>query len=394
MRGDLLDVVLLGACAVFGISGFRQGFVVGVLSFAGFLGGGALGASLAPGIAHRWLPGPNPALVGLIVVFVLASVGQALVSAVGVFLRRRLTWRPARLVDSIAGAAVSIVSVLLVAWLLATAVAHSSLVGLSRQVRNSAVLGAVDTAMPDAARGWFSAFRRLLDNYAFPQVFGSLQPERIVNVPAPDARVLADPAVRRAAAAVVKITGSAPSCGRRLEGSGFVYASDRVLTNAHVLAGVTAPMVRVNGRAPLPATVVRYDYQRDVAVLWVPGLGVSPLRFAGSVGPGTSAVVAGYPQDGPLRAVPARIRTLQQARGPDIYQRTQVTRQIYSLRATVLPGNSGGPLLSTAGTVYGVVFAAAVDDPQTGYALTAGEVAGDAAAGASATARVSTLGCD
>lgn len=394
MRGDLLDVVLLVACLVFGLSGYRQGFVVGVLAFAGFLGGGVLGINVAPGIASGWFPDTNPAIVGLVVVFVAASIGQVLVSAIGVLIRRRLTWRPARLVDSAGGAAISVLSVLLVAWLLATAVAHSSLVGLSRQVRHSQVLAVVDQVMPDAARGWFSSFRRLLDNYAFPQVFGSLQPEKIVNVPAPDRAVLADPDVRRAARLVVKITGEAPGCSRRLEGSGFVYAPRRVMTNAHVVAGVSDPLVRLPGRSPARATVVRYDPRRDVAVLYVPDLSAPSLRFAELAGRGADAVVAGYPQDGPFRAVPARIRTKQDARGPDIYQRSQVTREIYSLRARVLPGNSGGPLLAMDGRVYGVVFAAAVDNRDTGYALTAGEVAPVAAAGARTTEAVSTRGCD
>ncbi len=395
VHGDLLDVVLLVACVVFGISGYRQGFVVGVLSFAGFLGGGAVGAKLAPAIAHRYFPGTNAALVGLVVVFLAAALGQVLAIAIGTVLRTRLTWRPLRLVDSVAGASVSIVSVLLVAWLLATAVAHSSLAGLGREVRESQVLAAIDGVMPDAARVWFSSFRRLLDNYPFPQVFGSLQPERVVPVAPPDPKVLDSAGLRAAQRDVVKITGDAKACSRRLEGSGFVYAPQRVMTNAHVVAGVQAPVVRVADRgAVLPARVVVYDARRDVAVLYVPGLSLRPLSFAGRAERGSDAVVAGYPQDGPFTATPARVRSAQQARGPDIYQQEQVTREVYSLRAVVRPGNSGGPLLSPAGGVYGVVFAAAVDRPDTGYALTAREVASDAAAGTGATRAVSTRGCD
>ena len=105
-------------------------------------------------------------------------------------------------------------------------------------------------------------------------------------------------------------------------------------------------------------------------------------------------MVAGYPEDGPFTAVPARVRNRQQARAPDIYSRGMITRDIYALRALVRPGNSGGPLLATDGRVYGVVFAAATDDNETGYALTAGEVKSDAVAGVSATAPVSTQGCD
>ncbi len=393
--GDVADLVLLAACVMFAISGYRQGFVVGVLSFVGFLGGGVVGAHFAPSLHSALGLTLNPALFGVLVVFVFATAGQLLATTAGMALRRRLTWRSARTADSAGGAVVSVVSVLLVAWLIGTAVAHSSLTALARQVRHSVVLGAVDDVMPDAARTWFSSFRRLLDQNGFPQVFGAIGPERIVPVPAPDPAVLNSRAVQLARGSIVKVLGVARSCQRQLEGSGFVYAPQRVMTNAHVVAGVRSPTVQVgDAAAELDARVVLYDPRRDVAVLYVPGLGRAPLRLGGQATRGQSAVVAGYPENGPFRAGAARVRGVQEARGPDIYQRSQVTREIYAVYSSVRPGNSGGPLLAPDGSVYGVVFAAAVDDPTTGYALTAREVAPDAAAGAAATRRVSTEGCD
>lgn len=394
MPGDLLDVILLVACGLFAISGYRQGFLIGALSFAGLLGGGAFAARLAPSVARNWFPGSNVVVVGLLAVFFGATVGHALAASLGALLRRRVTWRPARTADAVAGAAISVCSVLLVAWLLGSAVAHSSLRTVAEQARGSQVLRTVDDVMPDSARVWFSAFRRMLDNYGFPQVFGALGAERISPVGPPDPAILSNPALRAARRDVVKILGLASSCGRSLEGSGFVYAPERVLTNAHVVAGVSAPTVQVEGRRRLAARVVSYDSGRDVAVLFVPGLDVRPLSFAPGAARGASAVVAGYPQDGPFHAVPARIRSRIRARGPDIYQSRQVTREIYSLRATVRPGNSGGPLLAPSGKVYGVVFAAALNSSDTGYALTAAEIAPVARAGAVARKSVGTGGCD
>lgn len=395
MPGDLLDLVLVLAIVMFAVSGWRQGFVVGVLSFLGFLGGAALGAQLAPGVASRYAPHLQAASVGLVLVFVAALAGQVLTSAVGLAVRRRLTWRPFRFVDSAGGAAVSAVSVLLVAWLIGTAVAHSELTALAGQVQRSQLLTHVDTVMPQGAKTWFSSFRRLLDREGFPQVFGGLGREPVVAVPAPDPRVVDSPVVRHAHASVLKVTGVAEQCSRQLEGTAFVYAPERLLTNAHVVAGVRSPEVHVPGRrSPLSATVVLYDPRRDVAVLAVPGLRAPALRFAGPARSGDTAVVVGYPQDGPYTAAAARIRSSLDARGPDIYQRTQVTREIYAIRSQVLPGNSGGPLLSPAGQVYGVVFAAAVGDSATGYVLTAAEVAADAAAGRGARAEADTQGCD
>jgi S1-C subfamily serine protease len=256
------------------------------------------------------------------------------------------------------------------------------------------VLQQVDETIPTAVRDFFAAFRRLISTDAFPQVFGALGPERIVNVPPPDPRIANSTAVRRDRSVIVKVVGEAKSCSRRIEGSGFLYAKDRVMTNAHVVAGVTSVRVESPERRGFDAHVVLFDPKRDVAVLDVPGFPGKPLTFTGPADPGDSGVVAGYPENGPFLAVAARVRSTERARGPDIYQRGSVTREIYALRARIRPGNSGGPLLAPDGNVYGVVFAAATDSSDTGYALTADEVAADAQAGRTATRPVSTQGCD
>lgn len=390
---DLLDGVLLAAVVLFGVSGYRQGFVMGALSFVGFLGGGVLGALVAPSFSRLVGSGDHAPLTALVLVVVLACLGQLAATALGSVLRRRITWRPAQTVDNVVGAVVSAVSVLLVAWLLGTAVDRSRFTGLARQVRNSQVLTTVDALVPDAARTWFASFRRLVDENGFPEVFAGLGGERIPPADPPDSRVLRSPAVLASRASILKVRGVAASCSKQVEGSGFVYAPQRLMTNAHVVAGVRQPRVEVDGQA-LPARVVLFDPARDVAVLYVPDLRRAPLGFAGQARAGDSAVVAGYPQDGPFTAVAARVRNRQTARSPDIYSEGTVTREIYALRSVVRPGNSGGPLLSPDGRVYGVVFAAATDNPETGYALTAAQVRQDARAGTAATGRVSTRGCD
>jgi S1-C subfamily serine protease len=391
--GSGLDVLLIAAMLLFAASGYRQGLLVGALSFAGFFGGGFLGTQIAAPIATRVAAGSTQPVIGIFVVLALASIGQLIALAIGHALRQRLSWRSARALDSTGGAIVSALAVMLVAWLVATPLASSSYPLLASQVRRSVIIRAVDRVVPAPVRGVYDSFRRLLDRGDFPDVFGPLSPTRVAPVEAPDPAIVNSRAVAVAQPAVVKLIGTAPSCSRRLEGSGFVYAPQHVMTNAHVVAGVRDLGVQVGG-VRLTARVVLYDPERDVAVVYVPGLARRPLSFAGPVGPGTSAVVAGYPLDGPFDAVPARVRALQRVRGPDIYNAHQVTRQVYALRASVRSGNSGGPLLAANGTVLGVVFAAAADEPNTGFALTATEVGADARAGAAATRRVSTQGCD
>jgi S1-C subfamily serine protease len=264
-------------------------------------------------------------------------------------------------------------------------------------VNNSLALQTLDKFMPSPAKTMFSDFRRLLaSNSTYAEVFSGIGAERILAIPAPDAAVVDDRGVQSAAGSVVRVRGVAPSCQRSIEGSGFVISPHHVLTNAHVVAGVTSQQtVTTRDGTILPATVVRYDPQVDVAILYVPGLNVTPLRFAAAANPGDDAVVAGYPLNAPnLHLVPARIGGVQNAQGPNIYQTSTVTRQIYEIRAVVQSGNSGGPLLSPQGTVDGVVFAAAVGESDTGFALTAAEVSADASAGEQLTSAVATGACD
>ncbi len=395
--GDLLDLVLIVLVIAFAVAGYRQGFIIGVLSFFGFIGGGALGAAFAPRIARAITVNPGwQAVTAIIVVFLAAMIGQLLASGAGVAMRSRLTWRPATVVDSVGGAVVSALAVLLIAWLIGSAVAYAPFPVISRQVNNSAVLRAVDRLMPPEASLVFSDFRSLLESGPYAQVFGALGAEGALAVGPPDPAVLGAYGLKRDEPSIVKVKGIAPTCEEQIEGSGFVYAPDHVLTNAHVVAGVTEQQdIYTLSGAVLPARVVLYDPKTDVAVLYVPGLGLPSLRWAGQAKVGADAIVAGYPLDGSLTAVAARVGGTEDATSPDIYQTAQVTRQIYAVRALVQQGNSGGPLLDPdTGNVYGVVFAAATSVNDTGYALTAAQVQDDASAGSAATAAVSTKECD
>jgi S1-C subfamily serine protease len=389
-----LDLVLLVSAVSFAFSGYRQGFVVGVLGFAGFLGGGVLGLVLAPSLVGSMEPGLAQSLLAVAIVLFAATVGQVLLGWLGSLVRGRLTWRPARALDSGLGAAVSVVAMLVIAWFLASALRPGPVTSLSRAIGDSTVIASVDDVMPDRARTLFSSFRRVLDDSALPPVFSGLSPETIRSVPPPDGTITGTAAVRQAADSVVEVRGTADSCNRTLDGSGFVISRQHVLTNAHVVAGVDRPQVRVQGTdESLDGRVVLFDPGRDLAVLYVPDLRAPALALDDSAGRGDEAVVAGFPGGGPFRLVAARVRDEISARGPDIYRRTEVTRDVFSLYADVEPGNSGGPLLSLDGDVYGVVFAKSVDDRNTGYALTADEARSTIRRGRTATDPVDTDSC-
>jgi S1-C subfamily serine protease len=397
VRGDLLDLALLVIAVAFAVSGYRQGFIVGSLSFVGFVGGAVLGAEFGPAISRAIVGGQTQQdVVAVVLLVVFAIIGQFVFSSVGAYVRQTMTSPSSTVLDSIGGAGVSILSMLLIAWAIGSVLTASSFEGVVKQVDNSVVLGTMDKVMPSQAKTMFGEFRRLLASGPFPQVFSGIGAAHLFAVSAPDPAVLNSPGYLAARSRVLKVDGTALSCDRTIEGTGFVFAPDHIMTNAHVVAGVNQGLTVTtsDGHPYHDVKVVLYDPQVDIAVLYVPGLDMTPLQFDTQAKPGDSAVVAGYPLDEGFTQRPARIGGTQNAVGPDIYQTGQVSRQIYEIRAEVKPGNSGGPLLSPSGTVDGVVFAAAVDNSNTGFALTAGEVASDAKMGANQTSRISTQGCD
>ncbi|MEU0099150.1 MarP family serine protease [Streptomyces sp. NPDC006267] len=398
---NVLDILLLLAAVWFAVIGYRQGFVVGILSVIGFLGGGLVAVYLLPVLWGRATEDAEVstavAIGGVVIVIVCASVGQAFTTHLGNKLRRYITWSPARALDATGGALVNVVAMLLVAWMIGLLLAGTSLPTLGKEVRSSSVLLGVDRVMPQQAPNWFQDFSSVIAQNGFPQVFSPFTDEPITEVKAPDPALVGSPVAARAKKSIVKVVGTAPSCGKVLEGTGFVFSERRVMTNAHVVGGVEEPTVQIGGEGRLyDATVVLYDWERDIAVLDVPGLRAEPLRFADpddDAKTGDSAIVAGFPENGAYDVRSARVRGRIDADGPDIYHRGKVARDVYSLYATVRQGNSGGPLLTPDGEVYGVVFAKSRDDLDTGYALTADEIREDIELGRAADQQVDSQGC-
>jgi Trypsin-like serine proteases, typically periplasmic, contain C-terminal PDZ domain len=387
---DVLDLLLMLVILVYAASGYRRGLVAGCVSLAGFVGGAVIGVWLLPWIMELVTTGtPAATVTAVFTVLLPAVVGHELAGRLALKLRRELDQGPLRVADGIGGAAANTLAVLLVAWVAASVLGASSSTVVTQSIRNSALLGAVQKTMPETTPTWFSRATSALTEAGFPQVFNPFENEPTAGVAKPSGDNVTPSATNAAKLSTVKVEGVSGNQGR--EGSGFVYSSRHVMTNAHVVAGIDRPTVRVGGVGrPLPARVVLFDPQKDVAVLYVPGLRAPVVHFDGVASRGDSAVVAGYPQDGGLDLQAATVANRINATGQNIYNSGTVTREIYSIRSTVRPGNSGGPLLTTGGKVYGVVFARSTSDNETGYVLTAHEVASDARKGAHATARVDT----
>ena len=395
---DVLDVLLLVLLLAQLVAGFREGLLVGLAGLVGLVGGAAVGVAVLPRVVADWDTGVERTLVVVIGTIALALVGRLLLGIAGLRLRSRVQWRPVRAADAVLGGLAGLLSTLLVVWVVAGAARSAPLPSVVQAVTGSRVVGAVDAVVPDRASGVLAGFWSAARANGFPRVFDGLEAEPIREVEAPASSVPDSPGLLAAQPSVVKVTGVADSCRRGLEGSGFVVdrtgGSARVVTNAHVVAGVTDPLVQPQGVGrQYPATVVAYDPRLDLAVLDVPGLEAEPLPRSGELQRGDAAIVAGFPLDGPYQLATARVRQVLPAQGRDIYDSETVVRDVYSVYAQVQPGNSGGPLLTEDGQVAGVVFAKSLDDEFTGYAITPQGLDAVLAEAGESTAAVSTQGC-
>ena len=263
---NVLDWCLVALVGIYALSGYWQGFVTGAFATAGLLLGGLFGVWLAPIALGDADPSLWVSLGALFIVILAASLGQALFQYVGARIRARIRWQPIRAVDAVGGAALSAVAVLIVAWALGVAVSGSRIGAITPTVRDSTVLAKVDSMLPGQATGVLQAFNNVVGTTFFPRYLEPFAPERIVEVKAGPQRLLTDPDVVDAQSSVLKVRGT-NACGSGLEGTGFLYSDGRLMTNAHVVAGVRQPEVELGDGTSVTATVVHYDPDIDVAVL-------------------------------------------------------------------------------------------------------------------------------
>jgi S1-C subfamily serine protease len=368
---DLLDGLIALVVAIAIYRGIRVGFAEQAFSYAGFWGGLLGGAALSPLATSEVHGFVAKAIVALACAFGLAIVGGAIGRFAGT-----IVWRALRRVhlgplDALLGGVFGAVATLLAVWLVANVLADVPLTPLASQIQRSKIVAALDKQLPPLPN-FVSEVQRFAAASGFPPAFASLAP--LPGTPVAEAtRAQVAEAVRIAGPSLVKVEGA--GCGELIEGSGFAVAPDLVVTNAHVVAGVPHPSVIERDGTRLAARAIFFDPRFDLAVLRVAGLDEPALHFdPAPVGRGTVAVVLGYPGGGPFTAVPAGVAARFSAVGRDIYGQGTTVRPVYEIDADVIPGNSGGPLVTPSGAVLGVVFSKSVTEPDVGFALAASGV--------------------
>lgn len=369
-----LDIAIIGVALIAAISGWRSGALGSLLSFVGVILGAIAGVMLAPHLVGH-IDSPRAKLfAALFLILALVVVGEVAGVVLGRAVRNSIRSGGVRGVDSVVGVALQLLVVMVAAWLLATPLTSTDQPSLAAAVRGSKVVAEVDKYAPDWLRAVPKRMSGLLSTSGLPDVLEPIGRTPIQAVEPPDASLADSLVVGTARPSVVKIRGVATACQKVLEGTGFVVAPNRVMSNAHVVAGSDSVTVEAEGKK-YDATVVSYDPNEDISILAVPDLPQKPLLFADQPAKtGTDAVVLGFPGGGDFAATPARVREIIELSGPDIYKTTTVNREVYTIRGTVRQGNSGGPMINRAGEVIGVVFGAAVDDNDTGFVMTTNEV--------------------
>ncbi|HET7237198.1 MAG TPA: MarP family serine protease [Actinomycetota bacterium] len=387
---NLLDVVLLALLILVGISGYRRGLALQAFGFGGLLVGLLVGALLAPLLATLVDAPAAQAGVAAAVLITLAGAGNAVGWMLGTRARERTQATRLRSADAAGGSMLAIVASLLAIWLLALNLSTGPLPTMADQIRGSAIVRTLDAALP-APPSLLAQARRFLGRLGFPDVFSGIPPMPAAPVE-PPSQVEARSAVEAGAASTVRVIGRA--CDAIQEGSAFVVADGYVVTNAHVVAGVTDPQVQSTGIGSESAITVLFDPELDLALLFVEETPGSPLSLAAEAPErGAAGAVLGYPGGGPLDARRAAVRRTIEAVGRDIYGHGEVERLVLELQTRVRPGSSGGPFVLSDGRVGGVVFAASSGDEDVGYAIAAPELQETLREGLGATAEVDTGPC-
>ena len=384
-----LDVILGLVLIAYLVYGLRNGLSSAIFAIAGIVVG-VIAAFFVTPLISAWVPIPILRLIITVLAVVgLVTAGHALGAAAGRGIRRGIAKGPLSGLDRLLGAIVTVVAAALIAAVVSTSVSQLGVPVLSRAIAGSNVLRTINLLTPDPVEAWLAQLRGTLTEKGqpiFTEAFGGGAP----TVPQIDT---GSEALNTAAQSVVRITGNAYACGQSQSGTGFVVSAEHVVTNAHVVAGVSQPVVEAPNGQALQGSVVYFDPEMDLAVILVPGLAAAPLALADTLAPGSDAAVEGYPFGGPFTAGGASVVSVSSASVPDIYGSTKTQREVYTIAADVKEGNSGSPLLTIDGAVAGVVFAKNAQTANVGYALTMSELDPVAAQAASLSSSVSSGDC-
>ena len=170
-----LDVAILVAAVGAAFGGWRLGFVARVLAWGGVALALVIGMRFVPRIVTEFggTSADDRVTVALLFLVLLATVGQAIGSGAGMVVHRASPPAgPLPIWDRAAGAAVGVIGVLVLVWMVIPSLATAQ--GWpARMARGSFVVGAIDDFAPDQPSR-FAAWGRSISDAPYPSALGQL----------------------------------------------------------------------------------------------------------------------------------------------------------------------------------------------------------------------------
>lgn len=370
---NVIDILILLFLISALVRGVELGMIRQLFSTVGIIGGLFVGA-LIQGMLINTVDTPAAkALLALCTILTAIAIFSSIGEYIGVRLKshiHKFNLRWLNLGDRGLGSLVAGATLLLAVWLGAAIFSGAPTNSLTKQIHNSVIIAQLNKTLPSAP-GIIARLGHLIDPNGFPNVFTGLEPRIDTDKPLPSIGEL-DDAVQKVRASVVRIEGK--GCGGISNGSGFIADQNLIITNAHVIAGVADPYV-IDATGKHKADVIWFDANLDMAVLRTNDVTGQPLDMLPDYVPnGTASAVLGYPGGGDFSANPSVVIDSFTALGRNIYNQGETKREVYSLKANIVPGNSGGPLVDRDGNVIGLIFAESSTYRDVGYALTMNQV--------------------
>jgi len=364
-----LDWALLIVFLVVIVMGFRRGFWITMGTVLGAVAG-VLGGLVVMPVIVELVPAGVPRIITMLAVTgLLIWFGMWLGRKIGARLRLYISHPVMRFLDKLLGAAGNAVVTAALIALVAFSISSIGVPGITSALKNSRIVSVTTDLTPEPARTWIAQVRAdILNSSELPELDVADDKTSV-----DDAVAGPTQAVEETSISSVRITGSAYECGQSQTGSGFAVTGDRVVTNAHVVAGVQSPQVESFDGQLFTGEVVAFDPDIDVAIIALPGAQLPAVEFGDVIEPGDAAFVLGYPSGGPHQIESGRVQAHGPATVANIYDENHQLRDVYQIAADVQQGNSGGALVDDDGFVAGVIFARAAE-AEVGYALSNAEV--------------------
>lgn len=365
---DLIIVLLLLSTVVVSrkIGSFSLMFVI--LGFFGML-------FLSGWLFRRLLPIHDPTLMAIVNgnLVLISSAYTAMRSLdLSHHIRRSIKWPLYKNVGTWLGVTSGLAAMLIVIWLLATAIGRMPFAGLSNSVNDARIVQLLYEHLPPVP-AIFTVIDYQVNPNAQPQLLTRPQPNKEFAYSNSDF----NSASFKAKKSIVRITGF--GCGGISAGSGFVIGSKLVATNAHVIAGVKRPIIKYMDQS-YEGVPVYFNANLDFAILRVEtdawhNFTAPPLTLTRNMAAdNSSAAVMGYP-GGNYYSAPGIIRGNITMYGRNIYGMGLYGRNVYEIQTQVRLGSSGSPVVLGNGLVAGVIFAKSDNQDNYGYALAAPQLA-------------------